>query len=221
MTSISDFAETAALVGDPARASMLMTLMDGRALTASELARAAGVTPQTASGHLSRLCTAGLLSIQRQGRHHYHRLASPAVAHMLETIMEVAQDNAPDAAPAGGHRAARPGDARRPHLLRSSRRPARGAARRLPVRARPRRAVARGRRGDARRHGILRGFRGRAAGAAGQHRPAGGGPRVLPPLPRLERAAAAYRRHAGCGVGSPLSLRSTGFAASTIRAPWR
>src|SRR5688500_9138377 len=91
-------AETAALVGDPARASMLMTLMDGRALTASELARAAGITPQTASGHLARLCTAGLLSIQRQGRHHYHRLASPAVAHMLETIMDVAQDNA--AAPA-------------------------------------------------------------------------------------------------------------------------
>jgi DNA-binding transcriptional ArsR family regulator len=88
-------AETAALVGEPARASMLMTLMDGRALTASELARAAGITPQTASGHLARLCTAGLLSIQRQGRHHYHRLASPAVAHMLETIMEVAQDSAP------------------------------------------------------------------------------------------------------------------------------
>jgi DNA-binding transcriptional ArsR family regulator len=87
-------AETAALVGDPARASMRMTLMDGRALTASELARAAGITPQTASGHLARLCTAGLLSIQRQGRHHYHRLASPAVAHMLETIMDVAQDNA-------------------------------------------------------------------------------------------------------------------------------
>jgi DNA-binding transcriptional ArsR family regulator len=87
-------AETAALVGDPARASMLMTLMDGRALTASELARAAGITPQTASGHLARLCTAGLLSIQRQGRHRYHRLASPAVAHMLETIMDVAQDNA-------------------------------------------------------------------------------------------------------------------------------
>src|SRR4051794_11081434 len=95
MPTIAAFAETAALAGDPARANMLMALMDGRALTASELARAAGVTPQTASGHLSRLCTAGLLSIQRQGRHHYHRLASPAVAHMLETIMDVAQDNAP------------------------------------------------------------------------------------------------------------------------------
>src|SRR5258707_12923615 len=67
---------------------MLMALMDGRALTASELARAAGITPQTASGHLARLTTAGLLSRHCQGRHHYHRLASPAVAHMLESIME-------------------------------------------------------------------------------------------------------------------------------------
>src|SRR5438477_9890152 len=91
MFTTAALAETAALVGDPGRAAMLMALMDGRALTASELARAAGVTPQTASGHLARLCTAGLLATQRQGRHHYHRLASPAVAHMLETIMDVAQ----------------------------------------------------------------------------------------------------------------------------------
>src|SRR5215831_15020169 len=91
MFTTAALAETAALVGDPARASMLMALMDGRALTASELARAAGVTPQTASGHLARLCGAGLLATQRQGRHHYHRLASETVAHMMETIMEVAQ----------------------------------------------------------------------------------------------------------------------------------
>src|SRR5947207_14190316 len=94
MFSTNALAETAALVGEPTRASMLMALMDGRALTASELARAAGVTPQTASGHLARLCTAGLLATQRQGRHHYHRLASPAVAHLLETIVEVSQDSA-------------------------------------------------------------------------------------------------------------------------------
>src|SRR5438034_8543887 len=94
MFSTNALAETAALVGEPARASMLMALMDGRALTASELARAAGVTPQTASGHLARLCTAGLLATQRQGRHHYHRLASPAVAHMLENLMEVSAGGA-------------------------------------------------------------------------------------------------------------------------------
>ena len=85
----SALAETAALVGDPARASMLMTLLDGRALTATELARAAGITPQTASGHLSRLVEAGLLEVARQGRHRYHRLASPSVAQMLEAIVSV------------------------------------------------------------------------------------------------------------------------------------
>jgi DNA-binding transcriptional ArsR family regulator len=93
MLSTNTLAETAALVGDPARAGMLLALMDGRALTASELARVAGVTPQTASGHLARMSAAGLLAAQRQGRHHYHRLASPAVAHMLESIMEVSAAN--------------------------------------------------------------------------------------------------------------------------------
>jgi DNA-binding transcriptional ArsR family regulator len=90
MASLSAFAEVAALAGDPARAGMLHALMDGRALTASELARAAGITPQTASGHLGRLAVAGLLVVEKQGRHRYHRLASPAVAHMLESIMQVA-----------------------------------------------------------------------------------------------------------------------------------
>ncbi|KAA2214899.1 ArsR/SmtB family transcription factor [Teichococcus oryzae] len=90
MPSTAAFAETAALMGDPARASMLTALMDGRALTAGELALAAGITPQTASGHLGRLATAGLLSVERQGRHRYYRLASPAIARMLEGIMAVA-----------------------------------------------------------------------------------------------------------------------------------
>jgi len=69
---------------------MLHALMDGRALTAGELAQAASVTPQTASGHLARMATAGLLGLARQGRHHYYRLASPAVAQMIESIMQVA-----------------------------------------------------------------------------------------------------------------------------------
>jgi len=90
MATTAAFAGTAALVGDPARANMLAALMDGRALTAAELARAAGVTPQTASGHLGRLAEAGLLAVERQGRHRYHRLASPNVARMLESIMAVA-----------------------------------------------------------------------------------------------------------------------------------
>ena len=69
--------------------------MDGRALTASELAHVAGITPQTASGHLARMAAAGLLGVEKQGRHRYHRLASPAVAQMIESIMQVASDMEP------------------------------------------------------------------------------------------------------------------------------
>jgi DNA-binding transcriptional ArsR family regulator len=90
MTSNAMLAEVAAVVGDPGRAGMLHALMDGRALTASELARVASITPQTASGHLTRMTAIGLLSVEKQGRHRYHRLATPAVAHMLESIMQVA-----------------------------------------------------------------------------------------------------------------------------------
>ena len=91
MVSTTALAETASLVGEPARANMLMALMDGRALTAAELAHAASVTPQTASGHLARLAGAGLVSVEKQGRYRYHRLASPGVARMLEGIMAVAE----------------------------------------------------------------------------------------------------------------------------------
>ena len=106
MASVSDIAEIGALVGDPARAGMLASLLDGRALTATELARAAGVAPQTASGHLARLAATGLLKVERQGRHRYHRLASPAVAQMLEGIMQVAVS-----APRHGRRPVRVGPA--------------------------------------------------------------------------------------------------------------
>lgn len=88
-------AEVAALVGDPTRAAMLHALMDGRALTASELARAANVAPQTASDHLARMSAATLICVEQQGRHRYHRLASPAVARMIESIMQVAAASRP------------------------------------------------------------------------------------------------------------------------------
>ena len=65
----------ASLIGDPARANILTALMDGRALTVSELAEAAGVTLQTASGHLSKLTEARLLTVEKQGRHRYLRLS--------------------------------------------------------------------------------------------------------------------------------------------------
>lgn len=84
------FAEIGALIGDPARANILVTLMDGRALTAGELAYVARVTPQTASGHLAKLSEANLLRCERRGRYRYYRLGSAQVGSMIESVMAVA-----------------------------------------------------------------------------------------------------------------------------------
>lgn len=83
-------AEIAHLMGDPARANMLHALMDGRALTAKELAWIAGVAPQTASGHLAKLMQGKLIDVAAQGRHRYYRLAGPEVATALEGLMVLA-----------------------------------------------------------------------------------------------------------------------------------
>jgi DNA-binding transcriptional ArsR family regulator len=93
-------AEIAALLGDPARANMLSALMDGRALSAGDLAFAAHVTAQTASAHLAKLVEARLLLGDKQGRHRYFRLASVEVARMLEEIMSVAVARTPRYRPA-------------------------------------------------------------------------------------------------------------------------
>lgn len=86
MSSPARLAEVAALIGDPGRAAMLCALVDGRALTACELAGIAGVTPQTASGHLGQLLEGDVLAVVKQGRHRYYRLASPEVASLLESL---------------------------------------------------------------------------------------------------------------------------------------
>lgn len=96
-----DIARIAALIGDPARANMLTALMEGRALTATELAQIAGVTPQTASAHLSRLAEGGLIRQRKQGRHRYATLTSPEVATVLEALMGLAATS--------GHLRRRPG----------------------------------------------------------------------------------------------------------------
>jgi DNA-binding transcriptional ArsR family regulator len=94
-------AEIAALVGDPARANILSALMDGRALTAGELAYVAGVSAQTTSGHLAKLTEGRLLVPTKQGRHRYYRLASPLVAQMIEGIVAVAIEGPPRHRPSG------------------------------------------------------------------------------------------------------------------------
>ncbi len=90
VTQDPDIALVAALVGEPARAAILLALADGRALPAGELAACAGITAATASEHLRLMREGGLLCGVRQGRHHYYRLASPEVAAMLESLMLVA-----------------------------------------------------------------------------------------------------------------------------------
>ena len=90
MSNAYKMAEIARLVGEPARAHMLLALGDGRALPAGELAACANITAQTASGHLALLERAGLISAVRQGRHRYFRVASPEVAALLEATLIVA-----------------------------------------------------------------------------------------------------------------------------------
>jgi DNA-binding transcriptional ArsR family regulator len=85
-----DMALLGSLVGDPARANMLTALMGGKALTASELAAEAGVTPQTASAHLGKLASGGLVRQRKQGRHRYFSLADDDVGRVLESMMGLA-----------------------------------------------------------------------------------------------------------------------------------
>jgi DNA-binding transcriptional ArsR family regulator len=83
-------AAVAALMGDQARCAMLTALLDGSARPAGELARAAGGSAPTASGHLGRLLDAGLLSVQASGRHRYFALSGPPVAAALEALAQIA-----------------------------------------------------------------------------------------------------------------------------------
>lgn len=80
-------AEFGALLAEPARAAIVLALLDSRARPAGELATIAGVAAATASAHLKRLSDAGLLSVVGQGRHRYYRLADEDVAHWIETLM--------------------------------------------------------------------------------------------------------------------------------------
>jgi len=87
MNGSPNIAKIGALLGDNTRANILSALMHGKALTATELANEAGVTPQTATTHLAKLEAGGLLSLQKQGRHKYFALASDDVAALLEALM--------------------------------------------------------------------------------------------------------------------------------------
>jgi DNA-binding transcriptional ArsR family regulator len=90
-------AEVAAAIGEKARARMLFCLLDGRARTSTELSAAADVGPSTASAHLARLCSVGLIRVSAQGRHRYFSLGGIHVAEVLEGLSRLVSD-----APAAG-----------------------------------------------------------------------------------------------------------------------
>lgn len=83
---LSDLTTVARLFADPTRGAMLMYLLDGRARPAGELARAAGVSAQTASAHLAQLLTHQVVQVEVEGRHRYYRLAGQEVAELMEKM---------------------------------------------------------------------------------------------------------------------------------------
>src|SRR5580658_7475929 len=85
-----DVALIAGLMGEPARAAILVALVNGRALPAGELAFIGNVAPQTASFHLRKLTDASLITVEKQGKHSYYRLANERVAATLESIAALA-----------------------------------------------------------------------------------------------------------------------------------
>jgi len=86
----SDFSALATLIADPARAKMLSALMHGSALTATELALEADISPSTASSHLSKLAAGGIITMEKQGRHRYFRLFDHEIASLLEQLDVIA-----------------------------------------------------------------------------------------------------------------------------------
>ncbi|WP_060207261.1 ArsR/SmtB family transcription factor [Sporosarcina koreensis] len=90
MESRPDFSYVAKLMGDSSRAAMLEALLGLDGLPTNELARKANVSLQTASGHLAKLVEGNLIRVEKHGRHRYFRLASPDVAHAIETLTVIA-----------------------------------------------------------------------------------------------------------------------------------
>ncbi|RSM49559.1 transcriptional regulator [Amycolatopsis balhimycina DSM 5908] len=96
MPAEPDIASVAQAIGEPARAAMLLQLMDGDAHTARKLAAVAGIAPSTASSHLRRLRESGLVQVAEAGRQRLHRLAGPEVAQLVETLAALAPPRLPE-----------------------------------------------------------------------------------------------------------------------------
>src|SRR4030095_16039609 len=103
METEKQFAEIASIIGDRCRSTMLWHLLDGRALTATELSILADVSAQSASNHLSLLVRSDLLVVERQGRHRYFRFANDEVAHVVESMASLV-----NATPSAGKKISEP-----------------------------------------------------------------------------------------------------------------
>lgn len=95
-TSEPNIAVVANLIGDNARAKMLTALLGGKALTATELALEADITSQTASTHLAKLVDGQLLHVRKQGRHKYFQLMNASIAQLLESLLNISANLAPE-----------------------------------------------------------------------------------------------------------------------------
>ena len=203
----------ASLVGDPARANMLTALMTGRALTASELAHEAGVTPQTASSHLAKLEAGGLIEPEKQGRHRYYRLTDPDVAGVLEGLAGLAAR--------AGHMRVRTGP--KDPALRRARICYDHLAGDLGVQMldsmRTQRLVRQKKQDIELTAEGERFLEKHLADLAGHARPSA--PPGLQGLPRLERAAPSSRGHAGCRDDDALHRAEMGRARRHPRQPRR
>jgi DNA-binding transcriptional ArsR family regulator len=97
--NVTSIARIASLVGEARRIQMLTALLDGNGHSASELAMGAAVSPQTASLHLSKLLSGGLIAAERRGRQRFFRLKSVDVAVAIEALGALAQNSGPSAMP--------------------------------------------------------------------------------------------------------------------------
>jgi DNA-binding transcriptional ArsR family regulator len=88
-------ADVASVLADPSRATMCLTMLDGRAWTIGELARTADIAPSTATEHVHRLTEAGFVATVRQGRHRYVRIEDERVAELIERLAEHADHHPP------------------------------------------------------------------------------------------------------------------------------
>lgn len=81
-----DFKRAAQLIGEPIRATILWTLLDGKAFTATELALIADTSSSNISMHLAKMVNASLLKVENHGRHRYYSFLSKEIAYAVEGL---------------------------------------------------------------------------------------------------------------------------------------